>query len=337
MADDSSIGLELPQSTHYAKEAPTVSVIIPAYNAARYIREALDSVSHQTFSSHEVIVINDGSTDTGELEQELKGYPGQLLYIKHENRGAAAARNVGLRSAKGEFVAFLDADDTWLPDFLDKQLKFLKSNNADFVYSDALLTGESESAGRSFMDLQPSRGAVTPENLLAVKVTVLTSTVVARKKCILEVGLFDEGLKRGQDFELWFRLARHGVRFVYQREVLAHHRIVESGLSGNFVSQLERSLAVLGAIKSRGGLTPGEEAALRINLNRTLSQLAAEKGKEKLLGNDLVGATQFFKEARKYRDSWKLSLVCFALRIAPGVFRRFYNRRMTAAEDRLRP
>src|SRR5688572_28437661 len=185
-----------------------VSIIIPAYNAAEFIGETLASVAAQTFTSHEVIVINDGSPDTEELERELKRYQGELQYIKQENRGAAAARNAGLRAARGELVAFLDADDRWLPSFLEEQLSFLKLSNADLVYSDALLFGESPVHGRTFMELQPSRGAVTPESLLAVDVTVLTSAVLARKQPILGVGLFDETIKRGHDFELWLRLAK---------------------------------------------------------------------------------------------------------------------------------
>src|SRR5215216_1193601 len=127
----------------HSATAPTVSVIIPAYNAAKFIGEALNSVYSQTFNAYEVIVINDGSLDTDDLERELKRYPGGLRYIRQENRGAAAARNTGLRAAAGEFIAFLDADDTWLPNFLEKQIEFLKSSNADLVYADALLSGES--------------------------------------------------------------------------------------------------------------------------------------------------------------------------------------------------
>src|SRR5215203_1805916 len=221
-----------PQENH-SDTPPTVSVIIPAYDAARYIGEALDSVVDQTVASHELIVINDGSPDVEDLERELQPHAQHIQYIKQENRGAAAARNTGLRAATGELVAFLDADDKWLPNFLEKQIELFKRSKADVVFSDALLTGESQSAGRTFMEMQPSRGDVTPEKLLAVEVTVLTSTVLARKSLILEVGLFDESIRRGHDFDLWFRLAKLGARFAYQREVLAHHRIVESGLSGS--------------------------------------------------------------------------------------------------------
>lgn len=310
-------------------EKPLVSVIIPAFNASEFIGETLDSVFSQTFTDFEVIVINDGSSDTQELERVLQRFPAKLHYIKQENQGAAVARNAGLLAARGEFVAFLDADDTWLPAFLEKQFALLKQNNADLVFADALLFGDSPLAGRTFMQVEPPRGNVTPENLLSVKVTVLTSTVLARKTPILEVGLFDVSLRRGQDFDLWLRLAKAGARFAYQNEVLAHHRIVESGLSGGTISQLKRTLVVLEAIKAKG-LTASEEAAFQVNMIRTLRELALENGKEKLLCRDFHGALQSFNEARKFRHTWKVLFVCLCLRIAPGILWRIYNRREIA-------
>ena len=309
---------------------PLISVIIPAYNAAGFMGETLDSVFAQTFTNHEVIVINDGSPDTEQLEHVLQRYPSNLRYIKQENQGAAAARNTGLRAAKGEFVAFLDADDTWLPEFLEKQLALIKSSGADLVFADALFSGDSPLDGRTFMQLDPPRAEVTSANLLAVKVTVLTSTVLARKAPILDVGLFDVSIRRGHDFDLWFRLAKAGARFAFTREVLGHHRIVESGLSGGTISQLKRTLSVLEAIKARANLTDAEEAALQCNMTRTLRELALENGKEKLLGRDFPAALQSFNEARKFRHSWKLVFVCLALKIAPDTLRRIYTRREMA-------
>src|SRR5688500_16843212 len=100
--------------TEQSSQIPLVSVIIPTYNAAEFIGETLDSVFAQTFKNFEVIVINDGSSDNVQLEQVLQRYPVNLHYIKQDNQGAAAARNAGLHAATGEFVAFLDADDTWV-------------------------------------------------------------------------------------------------------------------------------------------------------------------------------------------------------------------------------
>ena len=311
-----------------------VSIIIPAFNAAEYIGETLDSVFAQTFTDYEVIVINDGSPDTEVLENELKRYPSKLRYLKQENKGAAAARNTGLRAATGELVAFLDADDTWLPAFLEKQLELLKRSEADFVYADALLTGNSLLAGRTFMQVQPSRGEVTPETLLAVDVTVLTSTVLARKQPIIEVGLFNETLKRGHDFELWLRLAKHGVRFAYQFDVLAHHRIIESGLSGDTISQLKRTLSVLDVIGRREDLSASEKAALQFNRNRTLGELALEDGKSRLIVGDFAGAMEGFQKARQLHGGWKLRLVCAGMSLTPDLLRRLYSHKKAQEAQR---
>ncbi|HEX6283849.1 MAG TPA: glycosyltransferase family 2 protein [Pyrinomonadaceae bacterium] len=317
------------------EESIQVSVIIPAYNAAEYIGETLDSVFAQTFKDYEVIVINDGSPDTEELERALERYAPQLRYLKQENRGAAAARNTGIRAAAGELVAFLDADDTWRPNFLEQQIALLKCSNADFVYADALLCGDSPLSGRTFMQVQPSRGEVTPESLLAVNVTVLTSTVVARKQPIVEAGLFNESIKRGHDFELWLRLAKHGVRFAYQHDVLAHHRIIESGLSGDTISQLKRTLAVLDVIGKRDDLSTTEKAAWQFNRNRTLGELALEDGKSRLIAGDFAGAMEGFKTARELHGGWKLRLVCAGMALTPDLLRRVYasreSRRRTAS------
>ena len=321
------IETEIQPQTLQSDRTPTISIITPAYNAANHIGEAINSVLNQTFTSHELILINDGPPDTDGLERELQRCPATIRYIKQENRGAAAARNAGLRCARGEYVAFLDADDRWLPNFLADQLEFLKSSNADFVFSDAVLFGQTVLAGRRFMELDPPKSAVTPESLLAVEVTVLTSAVLARKKPIFEVGLFDETIKRGHDFELWFRLAKAGTRFAYQRKVLAEYRIDESGLSGDALSQLYRTLSVLETLKAKGTLTQSEEAALNLSMKRTLGVLALENGKEKLLRRDFEGALECFKEAGRYRQSWKLRLVNLGVRIAPETVRRLYRRR----------
>jgi glycosyltransferase involved in cell wall biosynthesis len=311
-------------------EQPLVSVIIPAYNAAEFMGETLDSVFAQTYKNFEVIVINDGSSDTAELERILQRYPSNLNYIKQENQGAAVARNTGLRVARGEFVAFLDADDAWLPTFLEKQMDLLKRTGADLVFADAVLTGDSTSGDLTYMQVEPPSGEVTPESLLAVTVSVLTSTVLARKAPILEVGLFEKTLRRGQDFDLWLRLAKAGARFAYTHEVLGHHRIVGSGLSGGVISQLERTLSVIQTVKERMPLTDTEEAALQVNLKRTLRELATETGKKRLLERDFSGAIDSFNEAQKLEHIWKVRLVCLGLRIAPDIVWRIYNRRELA-------
>jgi glycosyltransferase involved in cell wall biosynthesis len=309
----------------HADREDLITVVVPAFNVASYISEALDSVFMQTYTSYEVIVVNDGSADTAELEQQLERFGGRIVYLQQKNRGAAAARNAALQVARGKFVAFLDADDRWLPAFLEEQIRLLELNGADLVYSDALLFGDSPLAGKTFMKMSPSRGEVTSESLLNAKVTVLTSAVLARKRPILEVGLFDECIRRGHDFDLWLRLVKHGVRVAYHSKVLVHHRILESGLSGNTISQLKRTLTVLEVIHNRGGLTSSEKAALRVYKNRTMATLALETGKARLMKKDFVDALDLFKEANSLHRSWKLIVVCLGLRIAPNLLWRLYR------------
>jgi glycosyltransferase involved in cell wall biosynthesis len=102
--------------------SPLVSVIIPAYDVAEFIGEALDSVFAQTFTDYEVIVINDGSPDTAKLERALAPYLSRIVYLKQENRGVSAARNTGINAARGSLIAFLDGDDVWLPNYLEVQV-----------------------------------------------------------------------------------------------------------------------------------------------------------------------------------------------------------------------
>src|SRR5690349_7258781 len=117
---------------------PLVSVIVPAFKVAPFIVDTLESVFAQTSSDYEVILINDGSPDTDELEQAIEPYLDRIAYLKQPNLGAGAARNSGLRAARGEYVAFLDGDDIWLPNFVSEQLNLITSGRGfDLVYADA--------------------------------------------------------------------------------------------------------------------------------------------------------------------------------------------------------
>ena len=115
--------------------SPLVSVIIPAYKVAPFINETLESVFAQDLNDFEVIVINDGSPDTEDLEVALEPYKERITYLKQANLGAGAARNAGLRAARGTYVAFLDGDDIWFPIFLSEQIRFLETGDGfDLVF-----------------------------------------------------------------------------------------------------------------------------------------------------------------------------------------------------------
>ena len=312
-------------------KVPAVSVIIPAYNVAPFIGEALDSVMAQTFTDFETIVINDGSPDTKELERVLEPYREGIVYLKQENGGAGAARNAGLRAARGEFVAFLDADDAWLPNFLSEQVKFINSDQGyDLVYADAVLFGDARKAKGTVMQREPSEGPVTFESLIGERCIVNTSSVLARRQPILDVGLFDETLRNSQDFDLWARLAkREGARMGYQKKVLARHRAREGSLAWDGIKSVEGELKVLDKIGRRNDLTPSERETLAGTVSLRRASVAVDRGKRRLIDGEFEAAVESFEFANNYYHSWKLRLVLFWLRIAPRLLQRAYKARAT--------
>ena len=147
---------------HIMQDEPLVSVIIPTYNRAHYVVEAVESVLAQTHKNIEIIVVDDGSTDGA--EEILDPYKDRIRYFYQENQGVSAARNLGIRNANGQYLAFLDSDDLWLPDKTELQLNFLKENdNYGFVFSNFLIftdtENETEIANRSI----PPSGYIFPQ------------------------------------------------------------------------------------------------------------------------------------------------------------------------------
>lgn len=182
-----------------------VSVIITAYQHARFISDAIGSVLAQTYPDDELIVVDDGSTDgTREI---VTNYGNQLVYIYQENRGSAAARNSGIRAATGEYVAFLDADDVWLPNKLELEVKFLDAHpSIGMVYSNYTYFGTRPGpAATGFAAIPPVSGQALKELFLSNPIS--SSSVLIRKSCFEKVGFFDESLVHGEDLDMWLRLA----------------------------------------------------------------------------------------------------------------------------------
>ncbi|HEV7645644.1 MAG TPA: glycosyltransferase family 2 protein [Pyrinomonadaceae bacterium] len=298
-----------PKKEKVKAPSPKVSVIIPVYNVADYIAETLDSVLAQTFRDLEILVINDGSPDTEKLEQALAPYFGKIIYLKQPNSGAAAARNTGIRTAQGEILAFLDGDDIWLPEYLEKQIAFLGSTGSDMVYCDAYLFGD-KTKYKTFMEKAPTEGEVTTESLLRGTSHVITSGTIVLREKVLEVGMFDiEAPKRGEDFNLWFHLLKDGKKVACQREVLLKYRLRAGSLTGDSISVAARSMHVLEEVKRKYDLTPGEKEARQYHYDRAAAQFNVQSGKARLVAGKYSEALKFFREAKKTSRSLKLSVI----------------------------
>jgi glycosyltransferase involved in cell wall biosynthesis len=317
------------------RKAPRVSVIIPAYNVAPYISETLATVFAQTFTDFEVIIVNDGSPDTGEFELAMAPYLGRVRYLKQENRGASAARNAGLRAAHGELIAFLDADDLWSPNYLEDQLEFIRVYGCDLACADAMIFGVSADAGRSYMDslmeAAPPEGLVTFLELVNADRSLITSGVVVRRDLVLEVGLFDEALRNAQDFDLWLRLARQGARLAYQRKVLLSYRSRPNSLTGDAINSHRRELRVFDKIEQSYEFAPAEREEVSAVIKSRRALLEYELGKLYLVPGDFAAARQSFANANNLEHSWKARLALWLTRIAPGLLRGLYLRRAQSA------
>ena len=185
---------------------PLVSVVMPAYNVAWCIRHAVDSVLAQDYGAHELIVVNDGSTD--DTRAVLETYGGAISVIDQENRGMSAARNVAIRKARGTYLAFLDADDRWLPAKLSRQVNLMQDRPEIGFCSTAARVEDGEG---NLLNLWGCRhgGTEMLATLFAEGAAIAggCSAVMARKHLVDRVGLFDETLRGFEDPDLWIRLA----------------------------------------------------------------------------------------------------------------------------------
>ena len=182
---------------------PEVSVIIPTYNRAWVLREAIDSVLAQEFKDFELIVVDDGSTDnTGEI---LDSYEQGIIVVRQSNKGVSAARNRGITKAAGRLVAFLDSDDLWLPRKLSSQVDFFNSNPA------AVINQTEEIWMRNKVRVNPKTrhhkfsGMIFERSLALCLVS--PSAVMMKRSLFDEVGVFDENLPACEDYDLWLRIS----------------------------------------------------------------------------------------------------------------------------------
>lgn len=196
-----------------------VSTIIPTFNSAKYIKNAIDSVLEQDHKDVEIIVIDDGSTDNTELELSDYIKRNVIIYVKQKNAGPAAARNKGIAHATGKYIAFLDADDIWTKDKLTKQLDFLLKHDLDLVYTSRFFIGFPDKKEWANNSIQNTKHLIE-ENFITM------SSVMARIEIIKQNNFNeDKRLFAVEDYDLWLRLKFKHYKFGYLSEKLTGYRI----------------------------------------------------------------------------------------------------------------
>lgn len=265
-------GPDVKYSAGYrAWSVPTVSVIIPTYNRADLLAAAIESSLAQTVGFIEVIVVDDGSVD--ETSTVLAGFCDRVQTVTHySNRGISAARNSGIRLARAPLIAFLDSDDTWHQDKLERQLAFLSRNpGVGVVAARARWVGSDGSKIGGGHPRSPTDGAVRFEDILAARFG-LTSSVVIRREVLDRIGGFDESLDTAEDYDLWLR-ATLVTQLIQMPDELMSYRVH----SGNVSAYSRRS--VQGDVKlfrkwEHAELPPGLTRTVRQRLAAALYRLA---------------------------------------------------------------
>jgi len=312
---------------------PLVSVVIPAYRCAQYIAQGVASVFDQSFKNLELIVVNDGSPDTSLLESELERYRQKIRYLKQQSRGPSAARNAGIQEARGKYVAFLDGDDYWRPGHLSKLMTLFQQNSAlELAYCDCILL-KNEKLDARYFDLQAQAAVVNFDSILVEDSAIPTSTVVASREALLRVGLFDESIRRCEDFDLWLRLAFQGAPMAYHTDAEVVHRVNDAGLSANSLAMKTDRIRVYQKAAETLPITQKQRQTIQQIVAGIQAEGLVEKMKSALQAGDYRSARELAAQASKVYGNWKFSLAQFLLRAAPSVLRQLYVARAWLRRD----
>jgi len=257
-----------------------ISIIIPTYNYAQYICEAIESVLNQTYKDFEIIVVDDGSTDN--TKEVIKPYLNKIKYIYQQNSGPSAARNRGIKEAKGEYIAFLDADDIWLAQKLELQIKFMeKEKEVGLIFSDMILFNEKGIIKNSFLKekLFFNKLSIKPLsftekviydnvfNALLQENFIPTNTVIVKKECFNKVGFFDKTLFSVEDRDMWLRIGLfYDIGFINSPLVLT--RFHETNISANQELALKSRLKVMKKFLNYSNLPIKSKKIIKQTINK---------------------------------------------------------------------
>lgn len=308
---------------------PAISVVIPCFNAERFVAATLRSVLGQGVQGLEVIVVDDGSSDAS-AAVVATSFP-QVRLIRQANAGVAVARNTGIEAARGRLVAFVDADDIWLPGKLQAQLALLASTpGARMCYTawevwhsldpqpePALLARLSAQPGGAGSAWDGASGWIYPELLLDC--VVWTSTVLAERSLFAEVGVFDPGLRIGEDYDLWLRASRVTPILRVPRP-LALYRMHPASLTKGAPRENFKGLVIGRALDTWGLASPDGRRADGAAVRRTLARSWSDFAGAHLIAGDAAHARRSAWRALRcdpaHLLAWKV--LAKSLLAAPG-------------------
>lgn len=212
-----------------AFQEPLISVIMPAYDMQKFIAESISSVIAQSYTNWELIIVDDGSTDqTSSIVAKFIKLDNRIKYFYQPNSGQGKARNLAIHESNGALVAFLDADDSWMPEKLQKQTAFIRETNADLIFSDIIIVDEKKKVMRETWGVMDKiysgdRGIIS----FMFENKAPMPAIMAKKESILKLGGFSESehMRYVEDYDLWLRMLQHNSVFASSAEKLATYRL----------------------------------------------------------------------------------------------------------------
>jgi len=306
-----------------------VSVIIPAYNVESYVAAAIESVLEQTFVDLEIIVVDDGSTDkTRAVAGAYAARYERIRLISQPNRGLSAARNTALRASRGEFIALLDGDDLWHPDFLEHQMEvFRQRPTVSIVTGNALCLG-------SWRDGQPAqpypdeRPEPTLMSLLEDEQAIFVMSVF-RRKVYETIGGFDECLRTNEDYDYWMRAAATGLVFARNPRPLGRYRRRHDSLSASDVRMLSGILKVFAKNRPRFRDHPDALAAIDRQVHRFELELLGAQARAAIEEADFASAATTLDALHARRPGALLLMARLMAHWSPALLARAYGLRRT--------
>lgn len=291
-----------------------VDVIVPCYNVEHYVRRALDSVLAQTHQDFSIYAVNDGCTDN--TMRVLETYAPRCISISQTHAGAAAARNRAIRESVSPFIAFIDADDEWLPEKLEHQISLLRRNESlGMVCSHCLISTSGVDENRHILvDTVPHAGKLF--QYLVRNCFVFTPTVVVRRRCLEEIGLFNEALPVSEDFNLWLRIAaRWEIAIIPEVLAIVKKRPGSLSVTTSPDEQLRSGVASLDHVRSScSGLSPAEQNALRL----ALAERIYFYGSHLLSAGEKTGSRKQLASALELQPTHWRAFTKLALSFLPG-------------------
>jgi glycosyltransferase involved in cell wall biosynthesis len=290
---------------------PKVSVIVPAYNSAAYTVETVESVLGQTYRDFELIVVDDGSTDN--TREAMERFGDQIQYVYKENGGACSTRNMGIGMARGEYVACLDCDDLWLPEKLQRSVEALDAHSDwGLVFNHCYLidaAGEIVGLTNYKFKLQNPYRELLHDNFIG------SPTILMRRSCLDQVGLYDENIFIPADWDLWIRIAAE-YSIGYLDEPLSKYRMASRYTLRHIEQSIEENLYVLDKHFARDSSLSAREKEV------ILSRFYVEHGKLYREAAELAKARSKLKAAIRLNPRFWPSYAHLGLSyLGPGVWR----------------